>query len=81
MASTGAAAAEATHSSSYRLKFRRAEFLRLVDIAMPKIIYRRGKNHIFAFDGFVVYSQECSDQDFRAQVIEAIEFSNYQWQT
>ncbi len=80
MAYGGAAAAEAAHSSSYRLKFRKVEFLRLVDIASPRIIYRRGKNHLFAYDGFVVYCQECSDQDFRAPVIEAIEFSNYQWQ-
>ena len=78
-ASTGAiAAAEAAHSSSYRLKFRRAEFLRLVDIANPRVIYRRGKNHLFAFNGFVVFCQECSDHDLRVHVIEAIEFSNNQ---
>jgi hypothetical protein len=45
-------------ASSYRLKFSREEFLKLVDIAKPRVIYRRGKNHIFAFDGFVMYSQE-----------------------
>jgi len=31
----------AQHSSSYRVKFRRREFLELVDIAQPNIIYHR----------------------------------------
>jgi hypothetical protein len=79
-----AAAAAAAHSSSYRLKFQKKEFLELVDIAKPDIIYKRGKNHIFAFDGFVMYSQECEDEDLvvkHAHVIETIEFSNSTWQT
>jgi len=68
-------------ASSYRLKFSREEFLKLVDIAKPRVIYRRGKNHIFAFDGFVMYSQECRDEDFGATIIDSIEFSNYTWST
>ena len=74
-----AAAAAAAHTSSYRVKFRRKEFLELVAIAKPEIIYRRGKNHFFAFDGFVMYTFECEDSDFSQRVLEAIEFSNYQW--
>jgi hypothetical protein len=70
------------HASGYRLKFEREEFLRLVAVAKPPIIYRRGKNHLFAYDGFVMYSQKCSDEDFReAKIIPAIEFSNYAWET
>jgi hypothetical protein len=75
-AATTAAAME-SHASSYRLKFDRDEFLKLVNIAKPRIIYRRGKNHLFAFDGFVMYSQKCSDEGFKATIIDAIEFSNY----
>ena len=75
------AAGSENPASSYRLKFSREEFLKLVDIAKPRVIYRRGKNHLFAFDGFVMYSQDCRDEDFRAKIIDAIEFSNYSWAT
>ncbi|MCX6647883.1 MAG: hypothetical protein NTV61_00610 [Candidatus Bathyarchaeota archaeon] len=75
------AAGSESQASSYRLKFSREEFLKLVDIAKPRVIYRRGKNHLFSFDGFVMYSQDCRDEDFRAKIIDAIEFSNYSWAT
>jgi len=43
-AAGGAAAAiAAQHTSSYRVKFKRKEFLELVEIAEPKIIYHRGE--------------------------------------
>lgn len=74
-----AATAAAQHSSSYRVKFRRREFLELVEIAKPRIIYHRGRMHFFAFDGFVMYTFECDNNDFSQRVLEAIEFSNYQW--
>jgi hypothetical protein len=76
---TAAAVAAAQHSSSYRVKFRRREFLKLVEIAKPRIIYHRKRMHFFAFDGFVMYTFECEDSDFSQRVLEAIEFSNYQW--
>jgi hypothetical protein len=80
MAYAGAtAAAAAAHSSSYRVKFRRREFLELVDIAKPRVIYHRKRMHFFAFDGFVMYTFECDDGDFSQPVLEAMEFSNYQW--
>jgi len=70
----------ANDASSYRVKFSREQFLDLIDIAKPKIIYKRKKNHFFAFDGFIMYSQECADEDFPNQkVIEAMELSNYAW--
>jgi hypothetical protein len=69
----------AQHSSSYRVKFRRREFLELVDIAQPNIIYHRKRMHFFAYDGFVMYTFECDERDFSQRVIETIEFSNYQW--
>jgi hypothetical protein len=68
----------AQHTSSYRIKFRRREFLELVEIAKPRIIHHRKRMHFFAFDGFVMYTFECEDSDFGQRVLEAIEFSNYQ---
>ena len=74
------AAAAAMHTSSYRVKFKRKEFLELVEIAQPKIIYHRKRMHFFAFDGFVMYTFECTKEDFLdKKVLHAIEFSNYQW--
>jgi len=49
----------ASEASSYRVKFRCEEFLELVDAAKPRFIYRREKNHFFAFDGFLMYCQQC----------------------
>lgn len=69
----------AQHTSSYRVKLRRREFLELVDIAKPSIIYHRKRMHFFAYDGFVMYTFECEQSDFSQRVIEAIEFSNYRW--
>jgi hypothetical protein len=51
---TAAAAAAINVSSSYRVKFRRREFLELVEVAKPKIIYHRRRMHFFAYDGFVI---------------------------
>ena len=74
-----AAAIAAQHTSSYRVKFRRREFLELVQIAKPKLIYHTGRMHFFAYDGFVMYTFECEDHDFSQQVMHAIEFSNQAW--
>lgn len=73
------AAIVAQHKSSYRVKFKRREFLELVGIAKPKIIYHKGRMHFFAFDGFVMYTFECKNSDFTQKVLDAIEFSNYAW--
>lgn len=77
-ASAGATAAS-YNSSRYRVKFKREEFLELVQIARPVIIYQRGRMHFFAYDGFVMYTFQCKDSDFSQKVLHAIEFSNYQW--
>ncbi len=69
----------AQHTSSYRVKFKREQFLELVQIAKPKIIYHRGRIHFFAYDGFVMYTFECESSDFDQKVLEAIEFSNQVW--
>lgn len=79
-ASTNAAIAESMHASSYRVKFSKEEFLELVDMARPAIIYHRGSNHFFAFDGFLMYCQKCGNEDFPNQkVVEVIELSNGVW--
>jgi hypothetical protein len=76
---TTAAMVAAQNTSSYRVKFRRSEFLELVEIAKPRIIYHRRRMHFFAFDGFVMYTFECEDSDFRQKILHAIEFSNERW--
>jgi hypothetical protein len=77
--STAATTAASQNSSSYRVKFRRQEFLRLVEIANPRLIYHSRRMHFFAFDGFVMYTFDCDDVDFSQPVIDAIEFSTYTW--
>ncbi len=70
----------AQHTSSYRVKFKRKEFLELLEIAKPKIIYHRKRMYFFAFDGFVMYTFDLEDRDLLdKKVMHAIEFSNYQW--
>ena len=78
-AATTAAIVAAQHTSSYRVKFRRQEFLELVEIAKPKIIYQTGRMHFFSYDGFAMYTFECQDSDFKQKVLHAIEFSNQAW--
>lgn len=67
-------------ASSYRIKFDRKNFLELVDIAKPRIIYRRKNVYFFAFDGFLVYCDQSEETDFSTKIIDAIQFSNYLWQ-
>ena len=73
------AAIAAQHTSSYRVKFARKEFLELVEMATPTIIYHRKRMHFFAYDGFVMYTFECDDRDFNQKVLNIIEFSNVAW--
>lgn len=74
-----AATAASQHTSSYRVKFKRKEFLDVMELAKPKIIYHSRKMHFFAFDGFVMYTFECQNSDFKQKVINEIEFSNESW--
>ncbi|NHJ13595.1 MAG: hypothetical protein EAX95_07950 [Candidatus Thorarchaeota archaeon] len=73
------AAVAAQDTSSYRVKFRRREFLELVRIAQPEIIYHVRRMHFFAYDGFVMYTFDCESEDFSQTVMHAIEFSNMAW--
>ena len=80
MSYTNSTAATTMHTSSYRVKLRRDEFLRLVEIASPDRIYKVKRIFFFAYDGFVMYTFGCKNEDFLNQVIiQGIEFSNQQW--
>ncbi len=75
----GAAAAAAMHTSSYRVKLHKNEFMDLVQMAQPSVIYHVKRMHFFAHDGFVMYTLECESDDFSGKVVHAIEFSNTEW--
>jgi hypothetical protein len=45
-------------------KFGKQEFLEIVRIEKPKVIYYNGIIHFFFFDGLVVCSSECEENDF-----------------
>ncbi len=79
MAEAATTAAAASEASSYRVKFDLENFKELVRIAKPKIIYRRRNMYFFAYDGFVMYCDQADASDFSQRIIDAIEFSNYQW--
>ncbi len=74
-----AATAASSGTSSYRVKFDRTNFLELVRIARPRIIYRRRNMYFFSYDGFVMYCDQCEETDFSERILDAIEFSNYDW--
>jgi len=60
LTNAGATVAATMQASSYRVKFRRKEFLRFVEITKPRIINHRRGMH-FAYDGFVMYTFDCDD--------------------
>ena len=69
----------AVHTGSYRVKFRKNEFMDLVQMAQPSVIYHVRRMHFFAHDGFVMYSLESKSEDFSIKVVHAMEFSNTHW--
>jgi hypothetical protein len=72
---------QAYPGSTYRVKFKREEFIELMRIAQPKIIYHVGRMYFFSFDGFAVYTMDCTDKDLAGhKIMEATEFSNMPWQ-
>lgn len=64
--------------TALRIKLLKEEFLRLIKLSQREIIYRVKKTHLFAFDGFVFYCEECEDRDFET-VIVGSELSNITW--
>lgn len=49
--------------------FGRMEFLEIVHVESPRIIYRKGQKHFFFLAGLAVCTSECSDSDFTSDEI------------
>ena len=79
-AATTTTTTEQASSSTYRLKFRREEFMELISIANPRLVYRVKNFYYFSFDGFVMYSDDCREEDLMSyKIINAHELSNTPW--
>jgi hypothetical protein len=52
------------------------KLLELIQIVNPKIIYRRRNRYFFAYDGFMMYCDQCTEHNFSMQILDATEFSN-----
>jgi len=58
------------HEGRSAVDFGRIEFLEIVHVEKPKIIYRGERKHFFFLAGLAVCTSECSDSDFeRSHVI------------
>jgi hypothetical protein len=44
--------------------FGRIEFLEIIHVEKPRIIYKSGAKHFFFLAGLAVSTKECSDSDF-----------------
>lgn len=49
--------------------FGRTEFLEIVHVEKPRIIYANGTKHFFFLAGLAVSTRECSDSDFGSEHI------------
>ena len=70
------------HASSYRVKFKKEDFINLIKLANPEFLFHVKRMYFFSFQGFVAYSLDCDETDFVDQhfnILEAIEFSNRSW--
>lgn len=52
------------HGSRSTVDFGRVEFLEIVHVERPRIIYRGASKHFFFLAGLAVCTSECSDSDF-----------------
>ena len=55
---------EAVQEHRSEADFGRVEFLEIVHVEKPKIIYRSSTKHFFFLAGLAVSSKQCSDSDF-----------------
>jgi hypothetical protein len=44
--------------------FGKIEFLEIIHVEKPRIIYKSGTKHFFFLAGLAVSTEECSDSDF-----------------
>ncbi len=54
------------HGSKSAVDFGRPEFLEIVHVERPSIIYKAGEKHFFFLAGLAVRTSECSDTDFES---------------
>jgi hypothetical protein len=54
------------HGSSGSVDFGRIEFLEIINVERPRIIYRSQEKHFFFLAGLAVRTSECTDSDFES---------------
>jgi hypothetical protein len=54
------------HGSRSTVDFGKAEFLEIIHVERPRIIYRGERKHFFFLAGLAVCTSECSDSDFES---------------
>lgn len=52
------------HRTGSTVEFGRTEFLEIVHVENPKILYKSSGRHFFFLAGLAVSTSECSDEDF-----------------
>ena len=57
------------HGGRSAVDFGRVEFLEIVHVEGPRIIYRSQDKHFFFLAGLAVQTSECSDTDFESDHI------------
>ena len=57
----------AVHGGKGAVDFGRREFLEIVHVERPSIIYRTRENHFFFLAGLAVCTAECNDVDFQSE--------------
>jgi len=54
------------HGGRSAVDFGRVEFLEIIHVERPGIVYKSGESHFFFVAGLAVRTSECSDSDFPA---------------
>ena len=54
------------HGSRSSVDFGRVEFLEIIHVERPRIIYKSQTKHFFFLAGLAVCTSECTDSDFSA---------------
>lgn len=57
------------HGNKSSVSFGRIEFLEIVHIERPSIIYRGDDRHFFFLAGLAVCTSDCTDSDFKSEAI------------
>ncbi len=57
------------HGNIAEAGFGRIEFLEIIHVEKPRIIYKSGAKHFFFLAGLSVSTMECTDSDFGADYL------------